>query len=97
MSLLVERNLFGQLGHEVRPFRTWSNKAHLAFQNVPNLRQFIDRVVYSADQLAAEDFDAIRNAGASDDAILEIIYCASLGAGLGRLRAVCAAMAGTAR
>src|ERR1043166_2880731 len=42
MSLFVKRNLLGQLGHEVRTFRTWSNKTHLAFQNVPELRYLID-------------------------------------------------------
>src|ERR1051326_6891934 len=42
MSLFVKRNLFGQLGHEVRTFRAWSNKAHLALQDVPELRYLID-------------------------------------------------------
>src|ERR1051325_1509804 len=42
MSLLIKRNLLGELGHEVRPFRTWSNKAHLAFQDVPELRDLVD-------------------------------------------------------
>src|SRR5262245_33767469 len=42
MSLLVRRDLLGQLGHEMRALRSWSNEAHLAFQNVPELRDFID-------------------------------------------------------
>src|SRR5262245_37449703 len=42
MSLFVKRDLLGQLGHEVRAFRTWSNKAHLAFQDVPELRYLIN-------------------------------------------------------
>src|SRR5690349_22125059 len=42
MSLLVKRNLLGELGHEVRPFRTWSNEAHLASQDVPELRNLVD-------------------------------------------------------
>src|SRR5215212_5953011 len=42
MSLFVERNLLRQLGHEMRPFRTWAHKAHLAFQDVPELRNLVD-------------------------------------------------------
>src|SRR5215203_2576752 len=41
MSLLVERNLLGQLRHEVRAFRAWSNETHLALENVPELRNLI--------------------------------------------------------
>src|SRR6185369_17313134 len=41
MPLFVERNLFGQLGHEMRTFRTWANEAHLALQNVPELRNLV--------------------------------------------------------
>src|SRR5262245_55957607 len=42
MALLVIRNLFGQLRDEVRPLRTWSNEIHLAFQDVPELRDLVD-------------------------------------------------------
>src|SRR5690349_9806963 len=42
MSLFVKRNLLGELGHEVRAFRTWSDKAHLASQDVPELRYLVD-------------------------------------------------------
>src|ERR671918_1350299 len=41
MSLFVKRNFFRKLGHEVRSLGSWSNKAHLAFQDVPELRNLI--------------------------------------------------------
>src|SRR5215203_5538014 len=41
MPLFVEGNFLGKLGDEVRPFRTWSDKAHLALQNVPELWNLI--------------------------------------------------------
>src|SRR6185369_17513150 len=41
MPLLVKRNLLSQLGHEMRSLRTWTNEAHLTFQDVPELRNFV--------------------------------------------------------
>src|ERR1044071_4329846 len=41
MSLLVKRNLLGQLGHEMRTLRTWTNEAHLTLQDVPELRDLV--------------------------------------------------------
>src|SRR5687767_7265944 len=41
MSLFVKRNFFRKLGDEVRSLRSWSNEAHLAFQNIPELRNLI--------------------------------------------------------
>src|SRR5215208_8246075 len=42
MSLFVERNLLRQLGDEMRPFRTWADEAHLAFEDIPELRNLVD-------------------------------------------------------
>src|ERR1700752_951442 len=42
MPLLVKRNLLGELSHEVWPFRSRSDEAHLTFQDVPELRNLID-------------------------------------------------------
>src|SRR6266851_2301032 len=42
MPLLVVRNLLCKLGHEVRSFGTRAYKAHLATQDVPELRNLID-------------------------------------------------------
>src|SRR5215217_8705753 len=42
MSLLVKRDLFGQLSHEMRTLGPWANEAHLAFQDMPELRNLID-------------------------------------------------------
>src|SRR5215213_30103 len=42
VSLLVERDLFGELRHEMRALGPWANEAHLAFQDVPELRNLID-------------------------------------------------------
>src|SRR5437867_8350279 len=42
MSLLVVGNLLGELCDEVRPFRPRSDEVHIAAQNVPELRNFIN-------------------------------------------------------
>src|SRR5215212_1446801 len=42
VSLLVKRDLFGQLGYEMRTLGPWANEAHFAFQDIPELRNLID-------------------------------------------------------
>src|ERR1044072_6251984 len=42
VSLFVIGNLFGELRHKVRPFRSRPHKAHLAFQNIQKLRYLVD-------------------------------------------------------
>src|SRR5215218_1723591 len=42
MSLFVERNLLSQLSHEMGTFWSRTDEAHLAFQNVPELRDLVD-------------------------------------------------------
>jgi len=54
----------------------------------PVLEEFVDRVAFAADEICDEDLCALEAAGHCEDAILEIIYCAALGAGLGRLEIV---------
>src|SRR5919106_1044971 len=41
MALFVIRNLLGQLRHEVRALGTWSDEVHVAFEDVPELRNLV--------------------------------------------------------
>src|SRR5277367_579732 len=36
------RNLLSEPGHELRPFRPWSNKPHIAAKHIPQLRHLIE-------------------------------------------------------
>ena len=38
----ITRNLFTEFFHEEGPFRSWTYKAHVTFQNVEQLRKLID-------------------------------------------------------
>lgn len=49
---------------------------------------FADKVALSAASITDRDFEVLSGSGKSDDAILEIIYCAALAEGIGRLEAV---------
>jgi hypothetical protein len=42
MPLLVIGNLLGQLRHKVWPLRAWANKVHVATDDVPKLRDFVN-------------------------------------------------------
>src|SRR5689334_18392241 len=42
MALFVIGNLFSQLRDEVRPLGTRTDEVHLAFQDVPELRDLVD-------------------------------------------------------
>jgi hypothetical protein len=57
----------------------------------PDLVEFVDKIAYSPRDVTDQDFAGLRTAGYSEDAILEIMNCASLAAGIGRLEVVRAA------
>src|SRR3954471_21517024 len=42
MPLAVERNLLCELGHELRPLGPRADHAHVAAEDVPQLRQFVE-------------------------------------------------------
>jgi alkylhydroperoxidase family enzyme len=58
----------------------------------PELAEFADKVASNAAGITDRDIDVLRDAGYSDDAILEIMNCAALAEGIGRLKVVRAAM-----
>lgn len=64
-----------------------ATKGNMAFDSaLPKyLQQLIDKVVFAPYSLEDEDFSSLDIKKYSDDAVLETIYCAALGAGLSRL------------
>lgn len=42
LPYFVFRILLAEFARKFRPFRPWSDKTHLATQNIPQLRQFIE-------------------------------------------------------
>src|SRR5688500_15334219 len=42
VTLAVKADLASQFRDEFRPFRTWPDKTHIATQDVPQLRQFVE-------------------------------------------------------
>lgn len=58
----------------------------------PELAAFVEKITFSPFDIGDEDITFLKLAGYSDDAILEIISCASLAAGIGRLELAAAAM-----
>jgi hypothetical protein len=58
------------------------------------LASFVDNVARRAHQVGDADIESLRRAGFSDDAILEAVLAAAVGAGLSRLRIGMAALSG---
>ena len=58
------------------------------------LAAFVDKVTRNAYKVVDADVDRLRQAGFSDDAILEAVLATALGAGVGRLEIGLAAIAG---
>jgi len=56
------------------------------------LTEFLDKITFSPFDIHDDDIEVLNKAGYSDDAIIEIISCASIAAGIGRLEIVKAAM-----
>lgn len=50
-----------------------------------SLRQLVDKVVFAPYSIENEDFIQTEIERQSDDAVLEVLYCSALGAGLYRL------------
>lgn len=60
----------------------------------PPLAAFVDKVIERAYTVTDADIDGLRAAGLSEDAIFEAVVAAAVGAGLARLDAGMAALAG---
>lgn len=60
----------------------------------PLLAAFVDKVIERAYTVTDADVDALRAAGLSEDAIFEAVVAIAVGAGLARLDAGMAALAG---
>lgn len=60
----------------------------------PPLAAFVDKVTERAYTVSDADVDALRAAGLSEDAIFEAVVATAVGAGLARLDAGMAALAG---
>jgi hypothetical protein len=58
------------------------------------LRAYVDKVACQAYKIADRDLDELKEAGYSEDAILEITLSAALGAGMARLERGLAALRG---
>ena len=58
----------------------------------PDVARFVDKITFTPYEIRDEDVTILQDAGYSDDAIIEIISCASLAAGVARLEIVSAAM-----
>lgn len=56
----------------------------------PELEKFVDKVTLTPYDIHDEDVTILQVAGYSDDAIIEIISCASLAAGIARLEIISA-------
>lgn len=50
-----------------------------------SLRQLVDKVVFAPYSIENEDFIQTQTEMQSDDAVIEVLYCSALGAGLYRL------------
>ena len=51
----------------------------------PEVARFVDKITFTPYEIRDEDVTILQDAGYSDDAIIEIISCASLAAGITRL------------
>jgi hypothetical protein len=54
--------------------------------------RFADKMASNSTGITDHDIDVLHNAGHSDDAILEVMECAALAEGIGRLEVVRAAL-----
>ena len=65
----------------------------LAGESPTEMRDFLEKVRHSSYRITAEDVDALRRAGVSEDVIFELTVAAAVGAALERLEAAKRAIA----